>query len=127
MTWMQRLRARLEQRRATAAPAPLPDEPDGVTLTSPAELERLLTVWTRRWTRSRGKESDAQWGVARARVEAELRRFFGQGTLQRVQGACRGAPGGGGSLLLAADRLFVAFLGTRATMAVTRKLYSNLQ
>jgi len=123
MRWLHRLRARL--RRASAEPAPLPDEPD-TPLTPVAELERVLGVWTRWWMRGQGDEPDEQLALAGERAEAELQRFFGQRALQRVQAACS-ASSDGGTMLLAADRLFVAFLGTRAAMALTRKLYSNLR
>lgn len=124
MTWLDRFWAR---RQTSVLPAPVPEQPDDVPLTSTAELERLLGVWTRWWTRSRNDESDEQLALVGQRVEAELLRFFGQDALQRVQVACGGASDGGGTIRLAADRLFVAFLGTRAAMALTRKLYSNLR
>ncbi len=114
-----------ERRRRRPCPAELPSERlDGILLT-PAELERVLGVWTR-LVQNEGDEFDEQLAVMGRRVEKELQTYFGQDTLQRVQ-ANPGVSGGGGTMLLAADRLFVAFLGTRAAMAVTRKLYFNLQ
>ena len=120
MTWLARLWGRLQSR-----PVDPPLEPvDGIQLTA-TELERVLGVWTR-LVQSERDESDEQLAVVGQRVEKELQTYFGQDTLQRVQ-ATRGNSGSGGNILLAADRLFVAFLGTRAAMAVTRKLQSNLQ
>jgi hypothetical protein len=122
MTWLARLWGRLLQR---PHPMELPPVPvDGIQLTA-AELERVMGVWTRWWAQSEGDESDEQLAVMGRRVEKELQTYFGQDTWQRVQ-ATKGN-GGGGTILLAADQLFVAFLGTRAAMAVTRKLYSNLR
>jgi hypothetical protein len=118
---------RLRRRQISAGTEPASESPDAAPLTSAAELERVLGAWVRWWTRSRADESDQDLVQAGQRVEAELVRFFGQDTLQRVQGACCGASPGGGTIFLTADRLFVAFLGTRAAMAVTRKVYSNLQ
>jgi hypothetical protein len=84
----------------------------------------MLDVWTRWGKRTEGNESDEQLAVVCGRVETELERFFGQDGLQHVQSAsCKS---GNATILLAADRLFVAFLGRRAAMAVTRKLYSDL-
>jgi hypothetical protein len=100
------------------------DRVDGIQLTA-IELERVLGVWTR-LVQSEGDESDEQRAVVGRRVEKELQTYFGRDALRRVQ-ATHGDCGGGGNMLLAADRLFVAFLGTRAAMAVTRKLHSNLQ
>lgn len=118
MTWLARLRGkRLQQPH-------LPEPVDGIRLTA-AELERVLGVWTR-LVQSDGDESDEQQAVLGQRVEKELQTFFGQDALQRLQ-VTRGDCGSGGNILLAADRLFVAFMGTRAAMAVTRKLYTNLQ
>jgi hypothetical protein len=124
MTWLRRPWVLL---RKSAAPAPLPEQVDAVRVEPPAELERLLGVWTRWWAPSGNDESDDELAQVRRRAEAELRRFFGQDTLHRVQGDYGGESRGKGTVLLAADRLFVAFLGTRAAMAVTRKLYSNLK
>jgi hypothetical protein len=117
-TWLAKL---LLRRR----PVEVPPEPvDDIQLTA-AKLERALGVWTR-LLQSEGDESDEQLAVVGPRVEKELQTYFGQDTVQRFQ-ATRGDSGSGGNILLAADRLFVAFLGTRAAMALTRKLYSNLQ
>jgi hypothetical protein len=122
MTRFAGLWARLLRR---PLPVELPPEPvDGIPLTA-AELERALGVWTR-LVRSEGDESDKPLAVVGPRVEKELQTYFGQDTLQLVR-ATRRDSGSGENILLAADRLFVAFLGTRAAMAVTRKLYSNLQ
>jgi len=126
MTWLHRVWVRLRRRPTSALAAPAPEQPDAGPLTSPAELERVLGVWTRWWTRGQCEEFDEQLALAGQRVEGELLRFFGQDALQRVQGAC-GASSGSGTILLTADRWFVAFLGTRAAMAVTRKLYSNFR
>jgi hypothetical protein len=113
------------RQRRRPRPVELPSERvDGILLTD-AELERVLGVWTRS-VQNEGGESDEQLAVVGRRVQKELQTYFGQDTLQRVQ-ATLGNSGGGGSILLAADRLFVAFLGTRAAMAITRKLYFNLQ
>ncbi len=122
MTRLARLWAKLPRRLRSVE---LPPEPvNGIQLTA-AELERALGVWTR-LVRSESDESDKQLAVVRRRVEKELQTYFGQDTLERVR-ANRRDRGSGENILLAADRLFVAFLGTRAAMAVTRKLYSNLQ
>jgi hypothetical protein len=123
MTWLARLWGRLQRPRTVD---PLLERVDGIQLTA-TELERVLGVWTR-LVKSEGDESDEsdeQRAVVGQRVEKELQTYFGQGALQRVQATLGSS--GGGNILLAADRLFVAFLGTRAAMAVTRKLYSNLQ
>ena len=120
MTWWARLWGRLRLRPV----APHLEPVGGIRLTA-TELERVLSVWTR-LVQSERDESDEQLAVVSRRVEKEVQTYFGQDALQRVQ-ATRGKSGGGGNILLAADRLFVAFLGTRAAMAVTRKLHSNLQ
>jgi hypothetical protein len=83
----------------------------------------MLNVWTRWGTRDEPNESDEELAVVGGRVETELRRFFGQDALQHVRSTSRKS--GSGTVLFDADRLFVAFLGRRAAMAVTRKLYSD--
>jgi hypothetical protein len=122
MTWWGRQWGMLLQRSRPVDP-PL-ERVDGIQLTA-TELERVLGIWTR-LVQSKGNESDEQRAVLERRVEQELQTYFGQDTLQRVRAIC-GDSGSGGTMLLAADRLFVVFLGTRAAMAVTRKLYSDLQ
>jgi hypothetical protein len=96
--------------------------PDPAHLTNIAELERALDGWTRHWAPGEREQPDAQLSAMSRRAETELRTFFGQDALQLVRSTA-GQPGKG-PLLLAADRLFVNFLGRRAAMAVTRKLYS---
>ncbi len=86
-----------------------------------AEMERALDGWTRHWAPRERDQPDAQLAAMSRRAETDLRIFFGQDALQLVRSAA-GQPGKG-PLLLAADRLFVNFLGRRAAMAVTRKLY----
>lgn len=129
---LRSLWARLRRRRGIAprdrrVDPPAPDHSEPLELRSFAEfaeLERALDVWTRWWTRAEGDEPDEQLAVVGHRLETELQKFFGQETSERVQKAF--AEYGRGTTLLAADRLFVAFLGRRAAMAVTRKIYSDL-
>lgn len=113
-------------RRPSSAAVP----PKRVSLSDPldlagfAQLERTLDVWTRWGKRGEPAESDEKLAVVDPRVAAELQKFFGQNGLRHVESAsCKS---GSGTILFAADRLFVAFLGRRAAMAVTRKLYSDL-
>ncbi len=99
-----------------------PSEPP--ELAGLAQLERMLDVWTRWGKGGEPNESDEQLAVVGPRVAMEMQKFFGQNGLRHVESAS--GKSGGGAILFAADRLFVAFLGRRAAMAVTRKLYSDL-
>lgn len=89
-----------------------------------AELERSLDVWTMRETEREVPGPSKELAVVGQRVEAELGRFFGRDALRHIQPNAGETINGTG--ILFADRLFVAFLGRSAAMAVTRKLYSRL-
>jgi hypothetical protein len=89
-----------------------------------AELERSLDIWTMRKTEREVPEPSKELAVVGQRVEAELGRFFGRDALRHIQPNASESINGTG--ILFADRLFVAFLGRSAAMAVTRKLYSRL-
>ena len=117
MTWWKRLR-RLD------ADTPGHEAPSQPAFTAFTEIDRALEAWTRWWTRSEGDERDDQLIAVRRRAEKEVQKFFGKKMLRSVQLA--GPRTREADLLLAADRLFVIFLGRRAAMAVTRKVYSNL-
>jgi hypothetical protein len=95
---------------------------DPVHLKTPSEFEHALDEWTRQWGPGNRDQADEQLAAMNRRAETELQRYFGDDALRLVQSAA-GKPGNG-PLLLAADRLFINFLGRRAAMAVTRKLYS---
>ena len=123
MTIFPNLWRRIRQdSRHSADLTPVDTLPDPLHLTTIAELENVLDGWTRQWAPGERDQPDAQLAAMSRRAETELRRFFGQDALNLVQSTA-GQPGKG-PLLLAADRLFVNFLGRRAAMAVTRKLYS---
>ena len=79
-----------------------------------ADLERKLDVLTG------GGSPQAKIGK---RAEAEVQRFFGEEALRRMQAAT--ATSETGTIVFAADRLLVTFLGRSAAMAITRKLYSD--
>lgn len=79
-----------------------------------AGLEHKLDVLT--------SGADSLAGAGK-RVEAEVQRFFGAEALRGVQSAASAS--GSGTIVFAADRLLVTFLGRSAAMAITRKLYSD--
>ncbi len=125
MIWPQKLWARI-LRQPNEAVAPLSDKADAVQVAARTELERVLGIWTRWWERNESDGSDEQLASSVRRMDAALRTFLGQQALLRVRAASDPC-GGRGRSLLAGDRLLVAFLGRRAAMAVTRKVYSNLR
>jgi hypothetical protein len=98
-------------------PDSLPETPEQRAL---AGLEGKLDVWTRWAKRSERDEPDRELAAASLRAEKELRRFLGAHALKTVQSwsgeSCSG------NIVFMADRLFVAFLGRRAAMAITRKV-----
>jgi hypothetical protein len=121
---LRSLWARLARRHSAAAVPPNHDSlSEPVDLAGFAQLERKLDTWARWGRRGESTESDEQLAVVVPRVANEVERFFGQNGLRHVEPASGKS---GGTMLFAADRLFVAFLGRRAAMAVTRKLYSDL-
>jgi hypothetical protein len=105
--------------------APLSDELlRPIALSALADLERNLDIWAARERKRDGSEPSKELAVVGQRVEKELQRFFGHEVLQRLSSTAGESVNGRG--ILFADRLFVAFLGRSAAMAVTRKLYSRL-
>jgi hypothetical protein len=89
-----------------------------------ADLERNLDIWAMQGREREQREPSKELAVVGQRVEKELRRFFGRKALRYIQSSAGESVDG--TAILFADRLFVAFLGRRAAMAVTRKLYSRL-
>ncbi len=88
-----------------------------------ADLEQRLEVWARWGTPRESHEPSKEFAIVSQRVEEELQRIFGQEALRGIQSTCQSS---NGTIVFAADRLFVEFLGRSAAMAVTRKLYSRL-
>lgn len=124
MTIFRKLWVRLRRRSTDCVEQQTPDRlPEPLEQTALAGLESTLDLWTRWAKRSEPNEVDPQLAAASLRAEKELRRFFGLRALRVVQS--RSGESGGGTIVFNADRLFVAYLGRRAAMAVTRKLYSN--
>jgi hypothetical protein len=117
---------RLLRRSSIAdAEAPLSNETlQPIASAALAELERSLDIWMVRGREREAREPSKELAVDGQRVEAEVGRFFGREALQHVQSSASEPVNGTG--ILFADRLFVAFLGRSAAMAVTRKLYSRL-
>ncbi len=114
-------------RRPSAAKEepPLSGEPlPPIASAALADLKRSLDLWTVLARERETREPSKELAVVGQRVEGEVRRFFGREALRRIQPSA-GEPVNGTGILFA-DRLFVAFLGRRAAMAVTRKLYSRL-
>lgn len=104
--------------------APLSDELlRPIASSALADLERNLDIWVRERKRE-GLEPSKELAIVGQRVEKELQRFFGHEVLQRISSTAGESVNGRD--ILFADRLFVAFLGRSAAMAVTRKLYSRL-
>jgi len=124
MTRLQKLWPRILL-QPNHAVAPLPTKADAVQLAARTELERVLGRWTRWCEPKESGASDEHLAIAGRRVDKALRTFFGQQAVLSIR-AASDPSSGGGKILLSADRLFVAFLGRRAAMAVTRKIYSNL-
>ena len=123
MRQLRSLWPRLAGRPSVAAVPPNHDSlSEPLDLAGLAELERKLATWTR-WGKL-GEPTDEQLAVVVRRVATEMVRFFGQKGWRHVEPAS--GKSGKGTIPFAADRLFVAFLGRRAAMAVTRKLYSDL-
>ena len=113
-------------RRPSAFADSFPAGADGVRKAAISELERVMDVWSSWWTGTEHHKPDEQLAVANRCVDTALQTFFGQQALLRLR-ASSGASGSSGRILLTADRLFVALLGRRAAMAVTRKVYSHLR
>lgn len=112
-------------RRCPSIPEPYPcdNSADPLAQSALADLERSLEVLIGGGEqRSCEKMRDKQIEVGK-RIEADLRRFFGEKIWQGMPSGT--ASSGSGAMVLAADRLFVAFLGRSAGMAITRKLYSD--
>jgi len=112
-------------RRQSPAADSLPAGADSVRSAAISELKRVMDVSSSWWTETEGQKPDGQLAVASRHVDEALQTFFGEQALLRLRAAP--GPSGGGTILLAADRLFVALLGRRAAMAVTRKVYSDLK
>jgi hypothetical protein len=113
-------------RRPAAATNSRPAGADAVRLAAISELERVMDVWSCWWTGTENHKSDEQLAVASRHVDTALQTFFGQEALLRLR-ASSNLSGSSGTILLTADRLFVALIGRRAAMAVTRKVYSHLR
>lgn len=112
-------------RRPSAAADSCPAGDDGIRSAAISELERVMDVWSCWWTGTE-HHPDERLAVASRRVDTALQTFFGRQALLRLR-ASPGPSGSGGTILLVADRLFVALLGRRAAMAVSRKVYSDLR
>ena len=113
-------------RRPAAATNLRPAGADAVRSAAISELERVMDVWSCWWTGTENHKPDEQLAVASRHVDTALQTFFGQQALRDLR-ASSGISGSSGTILLAADRLFVTLLGRRAAMAVTRKVYSHLR
>jgi hypothetical protein len=104
--------------RPSRRPAAYPSLPESLTepleLSALADLERKLDVLTG------GGSPQTRIGK---RAEAEVQRFFGGEALRGMQ--CAASTSENGTIVFAADRLLVTFLGRSAAMAITRKLYSD--
>jgi hypothetical protein len=85
-------------------------------------LENTLNEWVEWWNSSGSEKSNERLHAAAQRAEKELEQYFGPGALEQL----KSSTSGDGRLIFEADGLIEAFLGKRAAMAVTRKLYSNL-
>ena len=125
MTALLKLWTRFLRRQSPAADS-LPAGDDSVRSAAISELERVMDVWSSWWTGTESQKPDEQLAVASRHVDTALQTFFGEQALLRLR-AAPGQPSSAGTILLAADRLFVALLGRRAAMAVTRKVYSDLK
>jgi len=114
--WLHNLLTRPLRRAAMVAPDLSPPEglPEPLEVSVLADLERKLDFLTRAGT------PQAKIGK---RAEAEVQRFFGGEALRGVQSAASTYENG--TIVFAADRLLVIFLGRSAAMAITRKLYSD--
>jgi hypothetical protein len=88
-----------------------------------SRMENTLNQWIDWWRGAGEKESGER--VAARRAENELEHYFGSRALAHLKAATAGSDER--SIVFAADRLFEAFLGKRAAMALTRRLYSNLR
>lgn len=88
-----------------------------------ATMEITLEQWTEWWKCTDETKSNERLGLAVQRAESELERYFGLSVLKYVKSST--AKSGPGREIFAADRLFEAFLGKRAAIAMTRKLFSN--
>ncbi len=116
MKWLHDLLGRQARRPALVAPDSSPPEssPEPLELSALADLERKLDVLTR--------GGSPQTNIGK-RAEAEVQRFFGGEALRGMQSAASTSEDG--TIVFAADRLLVTFLGRSAAMAITRKLYSD--
>jgi hypothetical protein len=114
--WLRELLARPSRRPIVTATDQLSTHyvPEAVELSALAGLERRLDVLTRG-----GSAGDS----VGKRAEVEVQRFFGREALQGILSASGNS--GNGATVFAADRLLVTFLGRRAAMAITRKLYAD--
>jgi len=118
--WPFLLRRSAAKEEAPLSGGPLPP----IASAALADLKRSLDMWTVLARERETREPSKELAIVGPRVEEELRRFFGRKALQRIQSSA-GEPVDG-TVILSADRLFVAFLGRSAAMAITRKLYSRL-
>ncbi len=117
MKWLHNLRPRSWRQPILISGHPVSPSEDlmePLELSALAELERKLDILT--------GEGSSQAALGK-RAEAEVERFFGDAALHDMQSAATGS--GDATIVLAADRLLVTFLGRRAAMAITRKLYSG--
>ena len=125
MTALLNLWARI-LRRPSAAADSRPAGADSVRTAAMSELERVMDVWSGWWTGAEHPKPDERLAVASRHVDTALQTFFGEEALLRLRASSK-LSGSTGTILLSADRLFVALLGRRAAMAVTRKVYSHLR
>jgi len=125
VTTLRKLWASVRRQATSDVERRTPDRlPEPLDQTVLAGLESKLDLWTRWAEGSERKEPDTELATASLRAEKELRRLFGARALQAVQSGSEEF--GSGNTVFRADRLFVAFLGRRAAMAITRKLSSKL-
>jgi hypothetical protein len=126
VTTLRKLWASVRRQATNDVERRTPDKlPEPLAQTVLTGLEGKLDVWTRWAKRSERNALDIELAAASLRAERELQRFFGPRALRSVQS--RSGESGSGTTVFTADRLFVAFLGRRAAMAITRKLSSNLK
>ncbi len=95
----------------------VPEEPRGLK-----ELERRLRLLGNCLTGDCEADERSEQVRVNRRVRGELHRYFGADTVGRLQSESRS---GRDTLLRAADRLFVAFLGRRAATAIAPRLLAD--